>query len=144
MPTVPFWARGCIPRHGDDAARRTTLWLAAWMLATVLLAWGSPAAADSGIPAQVGHASWYGEEFASRLTASGQRFDPQKLTGAHRTLPLGCKVRVTNLHNGRSVLVTITDRGPFRPQREIDLSYGAARLLGMLRRGVADVLIEPL
>jgi len=48
------------------------------------------------------------------------------------------------LHNGRSVLVTITDRGPFRPQREIDLSYGAARLLGMLRRGVADVLIEPL
>ena len=144
MPTVPFWARGSIPRPGDDAARRTTLWLAVWALATVLLAWGSPAAADSGIPAQVGHASWYGEEFATRLTASGEPFDPRKLTGAHRTLPFGSKVRVTNLRNGRSVLVTITDRGPFRPRREIDLSYGAARLLGMVHLGVIDVLIEPL
>jgi rare lipoprotein A len=91
---------------------------------------------------QVGQASWYGEEFARRRTASGEQFDPQGITGAHRTLPLGSRVRVTNLHNGRSVLVTINDRGPYRYRRAIDLSYGAARILGMVRRGVAQVRIE--
>jgi len=90
----------------------------------------------------IGHASWYGEEFARRPTASGERYDPSKLTGAHRTLPLGSRVRVTNLLNGRSVLVTINDRGPYMPRREIDLSYGAARVLGIVRRGVARVRIE--
>jgi len=90
----------------------------------------------------IGHASWYGEEFARRPTASGERYDPSKLTGAHRTLPLGSKVRVTNLLNGRSVMVTINDRGPYMPRREIDLSYGAARVLGIVRRGVARVRIE--
>lgn len=92
----------------------------------------------------IGQASWYGGSFAWRPTASGQLFDPEKLTGAHRTLPFGTKVVVTNLHNGRSVLVTITDRGPFWPRRDIDLSYGAARVLGMVHRGVARVRIEPL
>ena len=143
MPTVPFGAREFSTRPGQNAARRMLLGVPA-LLASALVFWGSPAAADSAMPAQVGHASWYGEDFASRLTASGQRFDPQKLTGAHRTLPFGSKVRVTNLRNGRSVLVTITDRGPFRSRREIDLSYSAARLLGMVRVGVVDVLIEPL
>jgi len=144
MPTVPFGARRVTSRSRRDTIRRTVLNGVAAALATAIFVWGRPVAADSAIPAQVGHASWYGEEFASRLTASGERFDPQKLTGAHRTLPLGSKVRVTNLQNGRSVLVTITDRGPFRSRREIDLSYSAARLLGMVRLGVIDVLIEPL
>ena len=144
MPTVPFGARRVTSRSRRDTTRRTVLNGVAAALATAIFVWGRPVAADSAIPAQVGHASWYGEEFASRLTASGERFDPQKLTGAHRTLPLGSKVRVTNLQNGRSVLVTITDRGPFRSRREIDLSYSAARLLGMVRLGVIDVLIEPL
>jgi rare lipoprotein A len=90
----------------------------------------------------IGHASWYGQEFAQRPTASGEPFDPNGMTAAHRTLPLGSRLRVTNLHNGRTVEVTITDRGPFRPHREIDLSYGAARALGMVRRGVARVAIE--
>ena len=144
MPTVPLGASRFSSRPVQSAARRTMLFGLAAALATVLSIWGKPATADSAIPAQVGHASWYGDEFASRLTASGERFDPQKLTGAHRTLPLGSKVRVTNLRNGRSVLVTITDRGPFRSRREIDLSYSAARLLGMVRLGVIDVLIEPL
>jgi rare lipoprotein A len=89
-----------------------------------------------------GHASWYGEEFAQRPTASGERYDPGKLTGAHRTLPLGSRVRVTNLQNGRSVLVTINDRGPYAGRRAIDLSYGAARALGMIERGVTRVRIE--
>jgi rare lipoprotein A len=89
-----------------------------------------------------GHASWYGDEFADRPTASGERYDPAKLTGAHRTLPLGTRVRVTNLLNGRSVFVVINDRGPYTGRREIDLSYGAARALGMVQRGVARVRIE--
>jgi rare lipoprotein A len=92
----------------------------------------------------IGNASWYGSQFANRPTASGQLFDPEKLTAAHRKLPLGTKVVVTNLHNGRSVMVTITDRGPYWANREIDLSYRAARMLGMIQRGVARVRIEPL
>jgi rare lipoprotein A len=92
----------------------------------------------------IGEASWYGAEFGRRRTASGARFDPNALTGAHRTLPIGSVVRVTNLRNGRSVVVTITDRGPFRRHREIDVSLGAARALGFVERGVERVLIEPL
>jgi len=91
---------------------------------------------------RIGKASWYGPTFAWRPTASGELFDPSGLTAAHRTLPLGSRVRVTNLHNGRSVLVTINDRGPYIFRREIDLSYGAARVLGMVRQGIAQVLIE--
>lgn len=92
---------------------------------------------------KVVHASWYGAAFARRPTASGERFDPYRMTGAHRTLPFGTRVRVTNLQNGRSIQVVINDRGPFVRRRELDLSYGAARALGMVRRGVARVRIEP-
>jgi rare lipoprotein A len=100
-------------------------------------------AADEETPTvTIGRASWYGHEFAFRRTASGARFDPSRLTGAHRTLPLGTRVRVTNLHNGRSVLITINDRGPFRAKRDIDLSLGAARAIGMVERGIARVRIE--
>jgi rare lipoprotein A len=106
-----------------------------------------PASASSTAPAPrhtIGNASWYGNQFANRPTASGEPFDPEKLTAAHRKLPLGSRVVVTNLQNGRSVLVTITDRGPYWGNRDIDLSYRAARMLGMVQRGVARVLIEPL
>ena len=104
-----------------------------------------PAVASTMAPAPrhtIGNASWYGSQFANRPTASGQLFDPEKLTAAHRKLPLGSKVVVTNLHNGRSVMVTITDRGPYCDNRDIDLSYRAARMLGMIQRGVARVRIE--
>jgi rare lipoprotein A len=113
-------------------------------LSVVAMPRGSHADPLSPPRAKVGQASWYGHEFAKRRTASGERFDPTKMTGAHRTLPLGTVVRVTNLRNGRSVLVKITDRGPYRRRREIDLSYGAARELGMLQRGVTPVRIERL
>ena len=107
-----------------------------------------PVSASTVAPAAprptIGHASWYGSQFANRPTASGTLFDPEKLTAAHRKLPLGTKVVVTNLHNGRSVLVTINDRGPYWGNRDIDLSYRAARVLGMVRRGVARVRIDPL
>ena len=106
-----------------------------------------PASAPTPVPARkhvIGQASWYGAQFANRPTASGTLFDPEKLTAAHRKLPLGTRVVVTNLHNGRSVLVTINDRGPYCGNRDIDLSYRAARVLGMVRRGVARVRIDPL
>jgi rare lipoprotein A len=106
-----------------------------------------PVSASTPAPAPrhvIGQASWYGAQFANRPTASGTLFDPEKLTAAHRKLPLGTKVLVTNLHNGRSVTVTINDRGPYWGNREIDLSYRAARVIGMVQRGVARVRIEPL
>lgn len=89
-----------------------------------------------------GRASFYGEELAGNPTASGERFDPEKLTAAHRTLPLGSRVRVTNLRNGESVVVRINDRGPFHGNRIIDLSEAAARQIGMLKRGTARVQLE--
>lgn len=89
-----------------------------------------------------GEASFYGREFEGRSTASGEPFDPAALTAAHRTLPFGSKVRVTNAHNGRSVVVRINDRGPFVEDRLIDISSGAAKHLGMVQSGTARVVLE--
>jgi peptidoglycan lytic transglycosylase len=92
---------------------------------------------------QVGYASWYGAERNGKPTASGRRFDKTELTAAHRTLPLHSKVQVTNVANGRSVTVRITDRGPARKGRIIDLSQSAAEQIGMRRLGIARVEVEP-
>lgn len=89
-------------------------------------------------------ASWYGHAFKNRRTASGVPFDPEQLVGAHPTLPLGSRVRVTDTAGGRSVVVTIVDRGPFMPGRGIDLSYAAARRIGIVERGIARVAVEVL
>jgi rare lipoprotein A (peptidoglycan hydrolase) len=94
-------------------------------------------------PGQVGYASWYGGERNGQSTASGGRFDMYDLTAAHRTLPLDSRARVTNMANGRSVTVRITDRGPSRHGRIIDLSQSAAEELGMRNSGVARVHVEP-
>jgi rare lipoprotein A len=91
---------------------------------------------------QDGVASYYGESFAGRRTASGERFDPQAFTAAHRDLPFGTRIRVTNLDNGRTVVVRINDRGPYAGGRIVDVSWAAARELGMLRSGVARVRVE--
>lgn len=93
---------------------------------------------------QVGWASWYGGKFQGRKTASGERFNMNAMTAAHRTLPFGTKVRVINLSNKRSVVVRINDRGPFARDRIIDLSRRAARALGYVRKGRARVRIEAL
>ena len=90
---------------------------------------------------EVGIASYYGREHDGRRTASGEVFHMRGMTAAHRTLPFGTRVRVTNLANGRQVTVRINDRGPFRRGRIIDLSYAAARKLGILGRGVAKVRV---
>ena len=86
-----------------------------------------------------GTASYYGNELAGNRTASGERFDPGQLTAAHRTLPFGSKVRVTNISTGDSVIVRINDRGPFHRGRVIDVSHAAAREIGMHRSGTARV-----
>lgn len=92
---------------------------------------------------QLGYASWYGGERHGQKMASGGRFDMNEFTAAHRTLPLHSKARVTNVANGRSVTVRITDRGPSRKGRIIDLSQSAAEELGMRHGGVARVRVEP-
>jgi peptidoglycan lytic transglycosylase len=93
-------------------------------------------------PYQVGTASWYGEYFEGRATASGEPYNMHDLTAAHPTLPLGSWVRVTNLHNGRIVYVRINDRGPIVPGRIIDLSYGAAQVLHFQDKGLQRVRLD--
>jgi rare lipoprotein A (peptidoglycan hydrolase) len=92
---------------------------------------------------EIVRASWYGQEFANRKTADGERFNPNALTAASRTLPLGSVVRVTNLKNGRSVYVRINDHGPYVRGRGLDLSRRAAADIGMMNTGVARVKITP-
>jgi rare lipoprotein A len=89
-----------------------------------------------------GVASWYGEPFNGRPTASGEIYDMNGLTAAHRVLPLGSVIRVTNVENGRSVTVRVNDRGPFVRGRMLDLSYGAARALDMVHDGTGEVRIR--
>ena len=107
--------------------------LARAALACLVLA-SNPACAET--------ASWYGPGFHGRLTASGERFDQNALTAAHRTLSFGTRVRVTNHATGRSVVVRINDRGPFVGNRAIDLSRGAARAIGVT--GTARVSLDRL
>ncbi len=103
----------------------------------LLAAAGFPLAA-----AEEGLASWYGGKFHGRRTASGEIFDTGQLTAAHRSLPFGTRVQVTNLENGRSVVVRINDRGPFVEGRVIDLSRAAAARIGITGKGVASVRLE--
>ena len=103
---------------------------------------GSRAKANHHLPYQVGTASWYGEYFEGRTTASGEPYNMHDLTAAHPTLPLGSWVRVTNLRNGRVVYVRINDRGPIVPGRIIDLSYGAAEVLHFENKGLQRVRLD--
>lgn len=97
---------------------------------------------DRGEGGKVGIASFYARAHDGRRTASGEIFDMQMMTAAHRTLPFGTRVRVVNLDNGREVVVRINDRGPFRKGRIIDVSYAAARVLGMIGPGTARVRVD--
>jgi rare lipoprotein A len=93
-------------------------------------------------PYQVGTASWYGEDFDGKPTASGEDYDMYDLTAAHPTLPLGSYVRVTNVRNGRAVVVRVNDRGPIVPGRIIDLSFGAAQALQFEKQGLQRVRLD--
>lgn len=90
----------------------------------------------------MGHASWYGPGFHGRLTANGERYNQYAMTAAHKTLPFGTRIRVTNPSNGKSVIVRINDRGPYIRGREIDLSKGSAQQIGLIGSGVANVRLE--
>ena len=92
--------------------------------------------------AQSGRASYYGHELAGRRTASGEKFNPNGLTAAHRSLPFGTKLRLTNPTTGKSVIVRVNDRGPFVRGRVLDVSLGAARALGFVGRGTTQLKIE--
>ena len=96
----------------------------------------------SAVLAETGHASFYGRELAGRRTASGEVFRPDGMTAAHRSLPFGSRVKVTNHANGKAVVLRITDRGPFVRGRIIDVSHGAARALGFVGQGTTRVTIE--
>jgi len=118
------------------------------LVAGVVLA-GAAGCAARRVPAPAtgegpweGGASWYGVQFHARRAAAGSRYNMYELTAAHRTLPLGSRVKVTNISNGRTVKVTITDRGPFVEGRIIDLSFSAAQQLGMLGSGVTQVRLQ--
>jgi rare lipoprotein A len=140
-----------------DASRRWRV--AAWVLAGAVLLTGcagaperppgvTQARAYEAVPSpdhgQVGVASWYGPGFHGRRTASGQRFDMHALTAAHPTLPFGTRVKVTNLANGRSVVLVVNDRGPFVRGRIIDVSHHGAEHLGFVRAGTARVRVRVL
>jgi rare lipoprotein A len=144
-----------LARGGRDVPGRLSVAVAAVLVATLAgCAHSEPppprepayeTAAESGQPTpraevQEGYATWYGAALAGHFTASGERFDPSKMTAAHRTLPFGTWVEVVSFDTGQRVRVRITDRGPFgHPDRIIDLSREAARQLGTLRMGVARV-----
>ena len=124
-------------------------WITAILLVSIVIAAActqqkapsvSPAPAERR-HVETGQASWYGKAHQGHLTASGERFDMHALTAAHRTLPFGTIVRVTHLKTGRSVDVRINDRGPYHSGRIIDLSYEAARKLGIVGRGTARVKV---
>jgi len=105
--------------------------------------WYYPLQSSDGY-SETGVASWYGREFHGKKTANGERYDMHAMSAAHRTLPMPTMVRVTNLENGRSVVVRVNDRGPFVKNRIIDLSYAAARALGYDQAGTARVRVEAL
>jgi rare lipoprotein A len=92
--------------------------------------------------AGLGKGSWYGADFHGRLTANGEIFSANAITGAHPTLPLPCYVRVTNTENGRTLMVRVNDRGPYLPGRVMDLSYRAAAMLGYVDKGSAQIQVE--
>jgi rare lipoprotein A len=98
----------------------------------------APAAAASAGAAETGKIAWYGRKFAGRKTASGEAFNPEALTMAHNTLPFGTLVKVTNPKNNKSVTLRVNDRGPTQADRVGDVSYAAARKLGMLKSGVIE------
>ena len=95
-----------------------------------------------GIPPQEVVASWYGKDYHNKPTASGEKFNMYKNTLAHKNLPLGTKVRLTNMENGRTAVAKINDRGPFIKGRDVDLSFALAKQLGLIKKGVGKLVME--
>jgi len=139
----------CAPREQDPAPRLLSIFLAAILAIVLFVAFRpahasevAPTAASATLFPEYGTASWYGPNFDHRATASGEKFSIHLRTAAHRNLPLGTRVIVTNLANGRALIVRINDRGPYVAGRVIDLSQRAARELAMVHSGLVPVRIE--
>lgn len=128
----------------EPATSRIASGLQTCALLGALVLLGGCSTFGGGGGSETGKASYYGQAHHGKRTASGERFDQHALTAAHRTLPFGTRVRVTNLNNERSVVVRINDRGPFVRGRIIDLSRAAAERLDMLRAGVVPVRLQAL
>jgi rare lipoprotein A len=137
---------------GDRMTRRRLgFWcsVTSLVLALAMMGWSPSVDAAQRAPrhsphVQTGQASWYGKRHDGHRTASGEVYDMQQLTAAHRDLPLGTRVLVTNVHNGRSVQVRVNDRGPAIRGRIIDLSYAAAKRLGAVEDGTVPVTVRVL
>ena len=127
--------------RGHDVIQSTRLlpFVATMLLAAV----PGPVGAQGAGWVESGEASWYGGHFVGGRTSSGQRFDPNAMTAAHTTLPLGSRVRVTRQDTGASIIVRVNDRLPPHRHRIIDLSHGAAARLGIAQRGIAWVTLTP-
>ncbi len=128
----------------ESATPRIASGLPVFALFGALALLGGCSTFGGGGGSETGKASYYGQAHHGKRTASGERFDQNALTAAHRTLPFGTRVRVTNLNNDRSVVLRINDRGPFVRGRVIDVSRAAAVRLDMLRAGVVPVRVEAL
>src|SRR5215831_6037536 len=126
--------------RGGGVRRTVVLAVALGAAGCALFPHSAPPPVQNGV--QLGVASWYGPGFHGNRTANGEIYDQYELTAAHRSLPLGTRVTVTNLSNGRAVEVRINDRGPYVGGRAIDLSYAAARTIGMIGPGTARVRID--
>ena len=113
-------------------------------LALTTVSCAKRAAVKRSFHREAGYASWYGPGFHGRKTANGERYNMWKMTAAHKQLPFGTIVRVTNVENDKSILVRINDRGPFKPGRIIDLSKAGAKRLGFLGSGTTKVVVEVL
>ena len=112
---------------------------AALVAASLAFVAASGGAMEANAATYQGVASWYGKAHHGRKTASGERFNMNAMTAAHKSLPFGTKVKVTHKRSGRSVVVRINDRGPYHGNRVIDLSYAAAREIGLIRSGTGQV-----
>jgi rare lipoprotein A len=134
------WPRSAPARRLSPRGRALLLPLAAVLaLLAACTSTRVPVRPGYGRPIETGMASWYGIPFHGRRTASGERYDMHELTAAHRTLPFGTRLEVRNPRNGRAVVVRVTDRGPFAKNRILDLSYAAAKELGLVGPGTGWV-----
>ncbi len=143
-PPQPAPAETPAPPHSGGAAKNSRLPAAASTheASDAGLAEPTVAAGATPLATETGRASWYGPPYHNRLGSNGEVYNMHAMTAAHRTLPLGSIVRVTNLKTGHTALVRITDRGPFIPGRVLDLSLAAARKLDVYQPGVAEVKVE--
>jgi rare lipoprotein A len=139
---IVFAGPSAVPVSIDGMAKLHCFAIRLVVSGALLAAWGRAQEQRSAFPLEEGFASWYGPSFDGQRSASGEIFDSGQLTAAHRTLPFGTWVRVRRLDSAQSIVVRINDRGPYVGERIIDLSYAAARRIGLTEPGLSRVALE--